>query len=81
MFQDLIGDGDLVAYHTIWRGTHLGEFRGIPPTGKRVEWKVTAFRRVRDGKVVEGWGSYEWLSVVEQLGATITPPTGTTEPA
>ena len=73
-FEHLIADGELVAYHTVWRGTHLGEWRGIPPTGKRVEWRATAFRRVVEGRVVAGWGTYDWLGVLEQLGATITPP-------
>jgi steroid delta-isomerase-like uncharacterized protein len=67
-FDDIIAEGELVAYHTTWSGTHLGEFRGIPPTGKRITWTVTAFRRVVDGKVVEGWGTYDWLSVLEQMG-------------
>ena len=65
---------DLVAYQTTWRGTHSGPWRGIAPTGKRVQWRATAFRRVVDGKVVEGWGTYDWLAVLEQLGATFTAP-------
>ena len=73
-FENMIAEGDLVAYQSIWTGTHLGEFRGIPPTGKRVEWQATCYRRVRDGKVVELWGTYDWLGVLEQLGATVTPP-------
>ena len=76
-FESMVADGDLVAYHTVWRGTHLGEWRGIPPTGKRVEWRVTAFRRVVEGKVVAGWGTYDWLAVYEQLGATVSPPAQT----
>ena len=35
-FHDLIPEGDLVAYHVPWRGTHLGEFRGVAPMGKRI---------------------------------------------
>jgi hypothetical protein len=31
---------------------------------------------VRDGKLVEGFATWDWLSVLEQLGATITPPVG-----
>jgi steroid delta-isomerase-like uncharacterized protein len=72
--ESMIAEGDLVAYHSVWSGTHLGEWRGIPPTGKRVEWQATCYRRVRDGKVVEGWGTYDWLGVLEQLGASVTPP-------
>jgi steroid delta-isomerase-like uncharacterized protein len=72
--ESMIAEGDLVAYQSVWSGTHLGEWRGIPPTGKRVEWQATCYRRVIDGKVVEGWGTYDWLSVLEQLGASVTPP-------
>jgi steroid delta-isomerase-like uncharacterized protein len=73
-FEYMIAAGDLVAYHVVWRGTHRGEWRGIPPTGKHVEWRATAFRRVVGGKVVAGWGTYDWLSVLEQLGASVSPP-------
>ena len=72
--ESMIAEGDLVAYHSVWSGTHLGAFRGIPPTGKRVEWQATCYRRVKNGKVVEGWGTYDWLGVLEQLGASVTPP-------
>jgi predicted ester cyclase len=73
----MIAEGDLVAYHSVWTGIHLGESRGIRPTGRRVEWHATCYRRVRDGKVVELWGTYDWLGVLEQLGATVTPPNET----
>ena len=69
----VVAEGDLVAYQCTWQGTHLGPWRGIVPTGKQVEWRATCFRRVVDGKVVEGWGTYDWLSVLEQLGA-VSPP-------
>jgi steroid delta-isomerase-like uncharacterized protein len=75
-FDRMIAEGDLVAYESTWRGTHLGEWRGIPATGKTVEWRATCFRRVVDGVVVEGWGTYDWLGVYQQLGATVTPPPG-----
>jgi hypothetical protein len=37
-----------------------------------VTWKVTGFRRIRDGKVVEGFPTWDWLRVLQQLGATVT---------
>jgi predicted ester cyclase len=70
----VIAEGDLVAYQSVWSCTHLGEWRGIPPTAKRVEWLATCYPRVRDSKLVEGWGTYDWLGVLEQLGAPVTPP-------
>jgi predicted ester cyclase len=66
-FDYMVAEGDLVAYQTTWRGTHSGLWRGIAPTGKAVQWRATAFRRIVAGKVVEGWGTYDWLAVLEQL--------------
>ena len=34
----------------------------------------------RDGKIVEGLSSWDWLSALEQLGVTVTPPASTTTP-
>ena len=38
------------------RGTHLGEFEGIAPTGKRVEVRAIDIYRITEGKIVEHWG-------------------------
>jgi predicted ester cyclase len=60
--------------HCTIDGTHLGEWHGMPPTGKHPTWTATAFRRIRDGKIVEGLSTWDWLGILEQLGATVTPP-------
>jgi predicted ester cyclase len=73
-FDAVIAEGDWVAVHCTIDGTHLGEWRGIPPTGKHATWTLTMFRRVRDGKLVQGYISWDWLSVVRQIGASITLP-------
>jgi steroid delta-isomerase-like uncharacterized protein len=76
----IIAEGDLVALHATLRGTHLGEFRGVPPTGRPATWTATAFRRVRDGKLVEGFATWDWLTALEQLGATVTLGGAVVEP-
>lgn len=73
--HEIIAEGDWVALHTTVEATHLGEWRGIPPTGKRVTWTGTIFRRVRDGKIVRGYATFDWLGVMQQLGVTFVPPT------
>src|SRR5262245_650053 len=73
-FEALIAEGDWVAMHWRVEGTHLGEFRGLPPTGKHASWTATAFRRVREGKIVQGYATFDWLGVLRQLGVTFVPP-------
>lgn len=53
--EDMIAEGDTVAIRVTWHATHEGEFVGIEPTGRGVEFPVLAFLRLRDGKVVERW--------------------------
>ena len=48
------------------------ESRVIPPTGKHATWRATLFRRVRDGKVVQGHATFDWLSFLQQIGAVVT---------
>ena len=52
---NIVADGDIIAIHTIWSGTHEGEYRGIAPTGNHVVWDMMLFRRVANGKMIEGW--------------------------
>jgi serine phosphatase RsbU (regulator of sigma subunit) len=62
-----IAEGDKVVSHGTIRGTHLGEFRGMAPTGQEREIKGMAiFRFSSEGKVVESWDSYDQLSLMRQ---------------
>lgn len=49
-------DGDLVILRGTMTGTHIGEFMGIPPSGKEVRIPFCDWTRVRNGKAVEHWG-------------------------
>lgn len=71
--QTMIGETDVVAFFSIWRGTHKGSFVGVAPTGKKFEFRSAAFRRVRDGKIVEAWGAGDQLAWFQQLGIIPSP--------
>ena len=71
--EDLIGEGDKVVARTTMRGTHRGEFFGIPPTGKTVEMTGVHVLRIADGKIIEHWGSNDDLGLLRQLGAIPDP--------
>jgi predicted ester cyclase len=64
-----IAEGEKVANRFVFLGTHLGEFEGVAPTGKRVEFIGHSIDRVLNGKIVESWVEVDMLGVMEQLGA------------
>jgi len=66
--EDQIAERDKVVTHWSAQGTHLGEFNGIPATGK--QFKVTGIDidRIVDGKSVERWTNMDELGLLQQLG-------------
>jgi predicted ester cyclase len=65
----LISDGEKVAAHFRCSGTHLGEWLGVPPTGRRFERvdEIYIFE-VREGRLVSALGVEDNLSRLRQLG-------------
>ena len=64
-----ISEGDKVANRFVFLGTHLGEYMGVAPTGRRVEFVGNSIDRVVEGRVVESWVEMDRLGVLKQLGA------------
>ncbi len=71
--EDLLAEGDKVAFRLNWTATHQGEFFGIPPTGTRAKVTEMHMFRIADGKVVERWGEWDALGLMQQLGAFPAP--------
>ena len=49
------------------QGTREGQFEGVAPTGKRVDFRTMVINRFADGIVVENWGLHDHASVLAQL--------------
>ncbi len=64
----VVCEQDLVAYQGTWRGTHLGTFGAIEPTGRVVEVGEHRLFRLRDGQVVEHWQEQDTAGLLRQLG-------------
>jgi predicted ester cyclase len=74
--QQLV-DGERVALHWLFRGTHRGELFGIPPTGKAVQFQNLSISRVENGRIVQYNSEVGWLTVLKQIGALpLTSPRG-----
>jgi steroid delta-isomerase-like uncharacterized protein len=66
--DEQLAEGDLVATRWTGRGTHQGDLRGIPPTGKQVTVSGITISHVKNGKVVEEWSNWDTLGMLQQLG-------------
>jgi predicted ester cyclase len=71
--EHLIADGDLVALHVTFSGTHGGtvEFGGrtLPPSGAQVSVRHVHIFRIADGRICEHWAVRDDLTLLGQLGA------------
>ena len=65
----MVAEGDLVATHKTFTGTHDGEFFGLPATGKRATIRVMDFVRYEDGKIAEHWNVVDMAGLMAQLTA------------
>jgi len=69
-----IAEGPWVATRVTYRGTHSGEFIGIPATGRRIEYTGTAMDRLENGKVVEMWHTVNLHLLMRQIAGNASPP-------
>jgi len=71
--EELVAEGNAVVGRFRCSGTNQGEFKGVPPTGRRMEVDEVYFLRVEDGKFVYFWGLEDDLARMRQLGLIPSP--------
>lgn len=67
--EDVIAEGDRVAVRLTSHARQVGEFMGLPPSGREYTIGEIHVFRIRDGKVVEHWHEADFLGMMRQLGA------------
>jgi steroid delta-isomerase-like uncharacterized protein len=72
--DDLLIDGNDVAWFFTHSGTDLGNFMGLPPTGKTFRARVVFLSELRDGKIVRELRIYDFTGVLVQIGLLKTKP-------
>jgi predicted ester cyclase len=66
---ELIAEGDKVVGRFTCSATHLGEWLGQAPTGRRFERvDEVAIFQLRNGKIVQAWSLEDTLGRLQQLG-------------
>ena len=70
--QDLVAEGDRVVVRWTNTGTHVGEFAGIPPTGRSFQIAGIDVYRIESGRLAEHWHVIDELRLLQQLGVIPT---------
>jgi steroid delta-isomerase-like uncharacterized protein len=65
--EDLVAAADKVAVRVRFRGTHSGEFLGIPATGRAVEYVSHEFYRIAGGLIAEEWICSDMATLLRRL--------------
>ena len=85
MFRQALGDLEIAVERTVTegeqcaaycrvKGRHQGDALGGAPTGRAVEFQGITIAIVRNGKIVEGWNCFDFLSMYQQIGWVKNPP-------
>ena len=65
--EDIVAAQDKVAVRLRFRGTHSGEFLGIPATGRPIEYVSHEFYRIAGGLIAEEWICSDMTTLLRQL--------------
>lgn len=72
--KDMLAEGDKVMVWWLFRGTHQGEFLGIPATGKPFEIVGFAVYDFENGQIVDDLMRMDWYDMLTQVGAQVALP-------
>jgi predicted ester cyclase len=71
--EDLIAEGDKVVARWTSHATHRGEYMGIPPTGREVEFAGISLYRIERNRITESWTVEDELGLMRQIGTVPEP--------
>jgi steroid delta-isomerase-like uncharacterized protein len=67
--EDQISEGDKVVTRWTNTGTQEGDLPGLPASGRSRTVTGIGIDRFEAGKIVESWGNWDTLGMMQQLGA------------
>ncbi len=72
--EDLLMEGDRAVFIARFRGTHAGEFLGMPKTDRPVEWRVVHLVQIQGQKIVRERRFYDFTGLLIQVGVLKAKP-------
>lgn len=67
--EELVVEGEKVAARYTMRGTHEGDFFGVPATGRQIAIQTMNFYAMANGKIVGERGQPDLMGLMQQIGA------------
>jgi predicted ester cyclase len=71
--DELTAEGNRVVVRARMKGSHEGEFNGILPTHRKVEFPFVVSYEIENGKIVHHWLIADQMILMEQLGLMNVP--------
>lgn len=68
VIEDMVAEGDRVAARCSVRGSHEGDFMGRAATKAPVEITGITMVRIYNGKIVEAWNNFDFMTLYKQVG-------------
>ncbi|MDI3424030.1 ester cyclase [Streptomyces luteolus] len=65
--EDMFGVGDKIVVRAGFRGTHRGDFQGVPATNREVSFRSIEIYRFEGAKIAEEWVAPDMLSLMRQI--------------
>jgi steroid delta-isomerase-like uncharacterized protein len=64
----IVAEADMVAWRWTMHGTHEGNYRQYPATGREVTMKGVSLERIAGDKIMERWANLAECEILRQIG-------------
>jgi steroid delta-isomerase-like uncharacterized protein len=71
--EDVFASGDKVACRFVLSGKHMGEFQGVPASGRDIALPGITILEFQSGRCVRRWSYTDGVGLLQQIGALPTP--------
>ena len=71
--QQLVAEGDLLAFYCTYVGTQKGQMGPFPPSNRQMSLEFAGVHRIENGKLAETWLTWDNMAALSQLGH-LPPP-------
>jgi predicted ester cyclase len=71
--EEMTAEGNKVVVRARMKGKHEGDFNGITPTYRIVDFPFVISYEIENGKIIQHWLVADQMALMEQLGVNRVP--------